>query len=85
MSLEFQGPLQRPLRDIVPYLKEKLCAHLLKDVDVCVIGRVNGEPPMVDLFGTIPIDELIAMLRALADNLEQKKRKDKFHVGGDWN
>jgi len=84
MSIEFTGPLQAPLRDIVPYLREKLCSHLLKDVDVCVIGRVNGEPPMVDLFGTIRIDELIAMLRALADNLEEKKRKDKWHVGNNW-
>lgn len=84
MSLEFDGPLQRPLREIVPYLKQKLCAHLLKDVDVCVIGRVNGEPPVVDLFGTIYIDELIAMLRALANKLEENKKKDKWHIGRDW-
>lgn len=84
MALEFTGPLQKPLRDIVPYLKEKLCSHLLKDVDVCVIGRVNGEPPMVDLFGTIQIDELIAMLKALASHLEERKRKDKWHVGNQW-
>ena len=82
--LEIKGPLQAALRSITPYLKEKLCAHTLKDVDVCVIGRVNGEPPMVDLYGTIQIDELIAMLRALADHLESRKRQDKFHIGRDW-
>lgn len=80
MSIEFEGPLQKPLRDVVPYLKEKLSAHLLKEVDVCVIGRVNGEPPMVDLFGTISIGELIDMLDALSKKLKERRRMKKFHV-----
>lgn len=84
MSIEFEGPLQKPLRDIVPYLKQKLCAHLLKNVDIAVIGRVDGEPPLVDMFGTIHIDELIVMLRAIATNLEERKKKDKWHIGNDW-
>lgn len=84
MSIEFTGPLQAPLRDIVPYLREKLCAHLLKDVDVCIVGRVNGEPPLVDMFGTIHIKEQIAIFRALADKLEENMKKDKWHIGNDW-
>lgn len=73
MSIEFRGPLQGPLSDILPYLKEKLSAHLLKKVDVCVIGKVHSEPPLVDLLSTIETGELILMLRALANDLEKKR------------
>ena len=75
------GPLQKALREITPYTKEKLSAHRLKPVDVIMIAK---EDQMVDMFGTLHIDETIAILEAMAKQLKEKKRLDRWHVRPDW-
>lgn len=85
MALEISGPLQKSLRDIVPYIKERLSSMRSKEVDVVVIAKeMNLGGAMVDMFGTIHIDETIAMLEAITNNLKERKRLDKWKVGNDW-